>query len=151
MASETKPTEYVNNKALLAEVIISKQNGKMSNQLAQMIMLLAQRISRKSKYARYTYREDMIAFATLNLVKSWNSFNPEKSDSPFSYYTSCVENSFLQFLNQERKHRDIRDAMLVESGFEPSYTYTEAQDDNPQKPAEYHPTYDLDQPPQETT
>ena len=60
----------------------------------------------------------------MNLVKSWKSFNPEKSQNPFAYFTSCIHNSFLQYLNQERKHRNIRDALLIEHGLDPSYTYT---------------------------
>ncbi len=126
MATEKTPTEYVNNKALLEEVKRSREQGRMTNGLASMLMLLCERYARKGRYASYTYNEDMQAFALANLVKSWKSFDPEKSNNPFAYFTSCVTNSFLQYLNIERRHRDLRDALLVEHGLDPSYTFTEA-------------------------
>ena len=125
MTTDKKPTEYVNNKMLLEEFHVSAEAGKMSEKLAKMLMLICERYARKGIYANYTYNEDMQAFAMMNLVKSWKSFNPEKSNNPFAYFTSCVTNSFLQYLNQERKHRNIRDALLIENGMDPSFTYSE--------------------------
>ena len=127
MELEKKPvTEYVNNKGLLEEFKISKARGEMTPALAKMLMLICERYARKGSYVSYTYNEDMQAFALMNLVKSWKSFNPEKSNNPFAYFTSCITNSFLQYLNQERRHRNIRDALLVENGLDPSYTFTES-------------------------
>jgi RNA polymerase sigma factor (sigma-70 family) len=119
-----KPGVYVTNKALLAEFAKSKERGEMTNELAKMVMLICERYARRGSYASYTYNEDLQSFALMNLVKSWKSFNPEKSQNPFAYFTSCIHNSFLQYLNQERKHRNIRDALLVENGLDPSYTYS---------------------------
>lgn len=124
-ADKKLPIEYVNNKSLLEEFKICKEAGVMSNKLAKMLMMICERYGKKGSYANYTYNEDMQAFAMMNLVKSWKSFNPEKSNNPFAYFTSCVTNSFLQYLNQERRHRNIRDALLVENGMDPSYTFTE--------------------------
>lgn len=117
---------YVNNKALLAEFKLSREKGEMSKELARMVMLICERYARRGSYASYTYNDDLQSFALMNLVKSWKSFNPEKSQNPFAYFTSCIHNSFLQYLNQERKHRNIRDALLVENGLDPSYTYSGA-------------------------
>jgi DNA-directed RNA polymerase specialized sigma subunit len=124
-ATEKKPTEYVNNKLLLEEFLKSREKGEMTRKLAEMLMLICERYARKGKYSSYTYNEDMQAFAIMNLVKSWKSFNPDKSSNPFAYFTSCITNSYLQYLNHERKHRNIRDALLVENGLDPSYTFTE--------------------------
>jgi len=120
-------TEYVNNKGLLEEFHRSKEKGDMTPAFARMLTLICKRYAGKVNFASYTYNEDMQAFAMLNLVKSWKSFNAEKSNNPFAYYTSCITNSFLQYLNQERRHRNIRDALLVEHGLDPSYTFTENQ------------------------
>lgn len=117
---------YVTNKALLAEVKRSHEKGDMTRELAEMIMLITERYARRGSYASYTYNEDMQSFAVMNLVKSWKSFKPEMSQNPFAYFTSCIHNSFLQYLNQERKHRNIRDALLIENGLDPSYTFTGA-------------------------
>jgi hypothetical protein len=123
-AAPTAGGVYVTNKALLAEFKISREKGEMTKELAKMVMLICERYARRGSYASYTYNEDLQSFALMNLVKSWKSFNPEKSQNPFAYFTSCIHNSFLQYLNQERKHRNIRDALLIENGLDPSYTYS---------------------------
>lgn len=83
-------------------------------------------VCRRNKYIYVTgntYNDDMQGYAMMMLVKSWASFKPEKSDNPFAFYTQCIKNSFKQFLNQEKRHRTIRDALLVDSGMNPSYAY----------------------------
>lgn len=119
--------EYVNNKGLLEEFHRSKEAGQMTPEFAKMLTLICKRYASKANFVSYTYNEDMQSFAMLNLVKSWKSFNAERSNNPFSYYTSCITNSFLQYLNQERRHRNIRDMLLVENGLDPSYTFAENQ------------------------
>lgn len=125
MATEIKKrkTNYLNNKDLLAQVVLSKQQGRMTDRLAHMLQTLAARYGKKGNFANYTYNEDMQAYAMLMLVKTWNSFDPEKSSNPFAFFTQCIKNSFIQYLNQERRQRDVRDELLVENGLSPSHTY----------------------------
>ena len=115
---------YIDRKELLAEVIASKEAGRMSDRLAAMLSLLTEKYAKKANFARYTYNEDMRGYARMMLVKSWQAFKPEKSDNPFAFYTQCIKNSFKQFLNQEKKQRNIRDELLVDKGLNPSYTYS---------------------------
>jgi len=127
-AAQKKPTpkrktKYLNNKDLLAQVIISKEEGKMSNELAKMLTLLTARYGKKGNFANYTYNEDMQAYAMMMLVRTWNSFDPAKSNNPFAFFTQCIKNSFIQYLNQEKRQRVIRDEILVDKGLTPSYNY----------------------------
>jgi len=83
-------------------------------------------VCRRNKYIYVTgntYNEDMQAYAMMMLVKTWNNFNPEKSNNPFAFFTQCIKNSFLQFLKVEKNQRNIRDKMLVNQGMNPSHTY----------------------------
>lgn len=121
-----KKKNYLNNKDLLAETIQSLEQERMSPKLANMLMLLVRRVASKGNFANYTYNDDMQAYALMMLVRTWKGFNPEKSSNPFAFYTQCVKNSFIQYLNQERRQRDIRDALLVDNEMDPSYTYQEA-------------------------
>lgn len=116
---------YLNNKDLLAEVLLSKENDppKMTNKLAHMLQMLCKRYGSRGQFAGYTYNEDMQAYAMMMLVRTWNSFNPEKSNNPFAFFTQCVKNSFIQYLNSEKRHRTIRDELMVNEGLNPSYTY----------------------------
>lgn len=83
-------------------------------------------VCRRGKYIYVTgntYNEDMQAYAMMMLVNTWNSFNPEKSNNPFAFFTQCIKNSFVQYLNKEKRQRDIRDASLVNNGLTPSFSY----------------------------
>lgn len=70
-----------------------------------------------------SYNEDMQAYAMLMLVKTWKSFDIEKSNNAFAFFTQCIKNSFIQYLNQERRQRDIRDKKLLDNGLSPSHTF----------------------------
>jgi len=70
-----------------------------------------------------TYNDDMQAYAMLMLVRTWNSFDPKKSQNPFAFFTQCIKNSFIQYLNQEKRHRNIRDELLLDQGLNASFGF----------------------------
>lgn len=114
---------YLSNSKLLPEVVKSKEQGSITPALAEMLMMLASRYASRPIFALYTYREDMVAEALADLCKNALKFNTERSNNPFAYYTSCIHNSFLGFLNVEKKHRKIRDQLLIEVGENPSFAF----------------------------
>ena len=117
------PKNYLNNKDLLAEVIKSKKQGKMTDKMAIMLQLLCARFGKKGSYCNYSFNDDMQAYAMYMLVKTWDSFDPKKSKNPFAFFTECIYHSFVQYLNLEKKQRDIRDSVLVNNGLMPSNTF----------------------------
>ena len=121
-----KKANYINNKDLLAETILSLEKGEMTDKLARMLMMLVARYAKKRIFTNYTYNDDMQAYALMMLVRTWKSFDPNKSSNAFAFFTQCVKNSFIQYLNQERRQRDIRDEILVQNDMDPSYTYANA-------------------------
>jgi len=123
VVKKKRKVNYLNNKDLLKQVILSKEQEKMTERLAHMLQTLCMRYAKRGQFAGYTFNEDMQAFAMMMIVRTWNAFNPEKSQNPFAFYTQCIKNSFRQFLNQEKRQRDIRDELLVSSGLSPSHTY----------------------------
>jgi DNA-directed RNA polymerase specialized sigma subunit len=133
-AAKKKPTKrktkYLNNKDLLKQVLLSKEQGQMTNELAKMLTLLTARYGKKGNFANYTYNEDMQAYAMMMLVRTWNSFNPEKSNNPFAFFTQCIKNSFIQYLNQEKRQRVVRDELLVNEGLTPSFNYQMEHENN---------------------
>lgn len=116
-------TIYLTNKEMLAELKRCKKKGQMSDMLARMLQLLCSRYAKKGNFINYSYNEDMQGYAMMMLVRTWNSFDPDKSSNPFAFFTQCIKNSFIQYLNQERKQRDVRDLMLIDQGLNPSYGY----------------------------
>lgn len=137
-------TVYLNNRELLAEIKIAKEKGQLTDKLAMMLSLLCARYARKGNFVGYSYNDDMQSYAMLMLVKTWNSFNPDKGSNPFAFFTQCIKNSFRQYLNHEKKHRDIRDAELINQGLNPSFGYDSGIKDVNMFDDEqdYHSTYD---------
>jgi len=115
---------YVTNAQLLEAIAADKANNKtLSPRLAKYLYMIAERYSYSSSFGGYSFREDMVSFAVVNLCANWHKFDPEKSDNPFAFYTTAAYRSFLQYLADEKKQRDIRDQMLVEAGANPSFSY----------------------------
>jgi hypothetical protein len=116
---------YLNNADLLKELKKSREQNKMTDELAKMFMVLAQKYAGKGRFINYTYNDDLQGFALLTGVKVWRSFDPEKGSNPFAYFTQVFKAAFLQYDNSERRQRDIRDAKLVSLGANPSYSYSD--------------------------
>lgn len=124
-AKKKKKKNYINNPDMLRELIKSKEQDKMTDTFARMIMLLIKRYSSQGSYSDYTYKEDMESYAMYIVCRVWNRFDETKYDNPFAYFTQTIKRAFWQFLAQEEKHRDIRDVMLVKEGELPSHTFDE--------------------------
>lgn len=133
----------VDNEGILYEVVRSHwkgdledgdfclTHGKITNELGKMFIKLAEEISHKSNYRNYTYLDEMMGDARIQLVKNallfkesilYKKDKPAVQLNPFSYYTSFVNNSFRSVLNSEKNVRNIRDDLLEIHGFTPSHT-----------------------------
>ena len=123
----TTKGHYVTNAQLLPAVLEAKQLGRVTDKLAKMLLLIAERYSRKSWFSGYSYREDMVALAMANLCQNALKFDPAKSSNPFAYYTTAIHNSFQQYKHEEKKHRNIRDSLLVDAGANPSFNFLEKE------------------------
>lgn len=119
------PKYYLTNADLLPAVLEAKERGRITDKLARMLMLLTDRYSRKANFNGYSFREDMVSAALINLVQNALKFNPEKSSNPFAFYTTAIKNSFLQYMLDEKKQRFIRDTLLVEAGQDASHSFME--------------------------
>lgn len=125
-----KPKNYLNNKDMLEELRKSKKNNQMTNELTKMVMLLTRRYAEHPWFVNYTYNDDMQSFALLTVVKFWDRFNLEKGSNAFAYFTQIIKRAFQQYKLQEKKHRTIRDLLLVERGESPSFTFQSEYDDD---------------------
>jgi DNA-directed RNA polymerase specialized sigma24 family protein len=126
MPKKRIPKYYLTNADLLPAVLEAKKHGKITDKLARMLMLLTDRYSRKANFNGYSFREDMVSAALINLVQNALKFNPEKSSNPFAFYTTAIKNSFLQYMLDEKKQRFIRDTLLVEAGQDASHSFMDS-------------------------
>lgn len=112
---------YASNEELLKEFKKSKEEGKLTPRMAELLRLIAERYAMKPSFAQYTYREDMVSHAVVNLMDKWHMFNPEKSSNPFAYFTTSVYRSFLHFLAMESTYASVKDDMRQEYGLPVSF------------------------------
>lgn len=120
---------YVRNADLLPAVIEAKEQGAVTDKLMGMIRMIAERYSRKGSFGGYSFREDMVSSAIENLCKNALKFNHEKYNNPFAFYTTAIHHSFLQYMADEKKHRNIRDKLLLDAGQNPSFNYLDKEKD----------------------
>lgn len=100
----------------------SKEQGKISNELARMFMKLCERYGTRSNWRGYTYNDEMRSQALLQLSQVGLQFDESKSANPFAYYTATITNSFTRVLNIEKKNQGIRDDILEMNNMNPSNT-----------------------------
>ena len=105
-------------------------HGKTTDELAKMYMKICDRYGTRSNWRGYTYNDEMRASALIQLIQVGLKFNELKSDNPFAYYTAIVTNSFTRVLLNEKKMQNIRDDILEENGFVPSWTRQQATADS---------------------
>lgn len=87
---------YVDPEEFRKEILLSKEKDELTKRAIEMFQLMAQETSKKLKYRDEEDRKDCIAFALMDVVKYWRSFNPEKSKYPFAYYTQMIKNGFAK-------------------------------------------------------
>jgi hypothetical protein len=115
----------------LEDGVFSMTHGRQTNELGKMFIKLAEEISHKPNYRNYTYLDEMMGDARIQLVKNallftesilYKKVKPAVQLNPFAYYTSFVNNAFRSVLNSEKNVRNIRDDLLELHGFNPSHT-----------------------------
>lgn len=120
-----KAKKYVTNADLMPALMEAKELGELTPKLAKMLHLIAERYSFHPWFKNYSFREDMVSEATVNLCKNWYKFDETKGSNPFSYWTTACYRSFLSYLDHERGQRDIKDELLVQAGANPSWSYNQ--------------------------
>jgi len=100
----------------------NKDHGQITKKLAKMYLMLCEKYSLRFNWRGYTYVDEMVGSAILQLTYVGLRFNEAKSANPFAYYTAAVNNSFCRVLNSEKKNQNIRDDILEINGLNPSWS-----------------------------
>lgn len=96
--------------------------GNLTPTLARMMMKLVERYGMRGNWRGYTYNDEMQSAALLQLTEVGLKFNEARSDNPFAYYTTTINNSFTRVFNLEKRNQNIRDDVLQSSGYMPSFS-----------------------------
>jgi hypothetical protein len=130
MMIKEKP-HYVNNanfSSAVVEYVQSLNEAKDKNQtlpkvpnyIAECFMKIAEGLSHKSNFIRYTYREEMVMDAVENCLKAIENYNIEAATrtgkpNAFAYFTQITWYAFLRRIAKEKKQQDIKVKYMMQS------------------------------------
>jgi hypothetical protein len=113
-----KSKHYVDNEAfyqalverrkLIASLPEGEPKPQPSNFIGKCIMDIAKNLSTKYQFNNYPYREEMIGDAIEHCVRYLDSFDPEKSNNPFSYFTQTCYYQFIGRIATEKNDLYMR-------------------------------------------
>jgi hypothetical protein len=134
MKIKKQKPHYVNNKEFSQSVhqyvkIVNdceeseSEIPKVPNDIALAFMNIAEGLSHRPNFIRYTYRDEMVMDAVENCLKAIKNYNLEaatRSGKPnaFSYFTQISWYAFLRRIEKEKKQEDIRKKFIAECGVE---------------------------------
>lgn len=131
MKPKDKP-HYVNNKDFSQAVVDYclevkgwQEEGAVGrpmvpNYIAQCFLRIAEGLSHKANFVRYTYREEMVMDAVENCLKAIENYDVEaatRSGNPnaFAYFTQISWYAFLRRIQKEKKQQDIKMKFISEA------------------------------------
>ena len=123
---------YVNNKDFTNAVIEycvevracrerDEPDPMVPNYLAESLLKINERLSHKSNFVRYTYREEMVMDGVENCLKALSNFDPTAATrggnpNAFGYFTQISWFAFLRRIQKEKKQQDLKLRYIAESG-----------------------------------
>jgi DNA-directed RNA polymerase specialized sigma subunit len=82
---------YVDPKAFYQQILISKQEDELTREAIKMISLIIQRYTVKFNYKNEMDREDCEAYAIMQILRNWRSYDPKKNTNAFAYFTQAAK------------------------------------------------------------
>lgn len=140
MKPKQKP-HYVNNKQFSLAVVdyvklvreAEEKDEKLPivpDYIAECFLKIAEGLSHKSNFIRYTYREEMVMDAVENCLKAVTNYNIEtatRTGNPnaFAYFTQICYYAFLRRLAKEKRQQDIKFRFIEKAGIDDFIQYDE--------------------------
>lgn len=132
---------YVNNKEFSQAVVdyVNAVRAAEKNQLVvpripeyigRCFLKIAEGLSHKPNFIRYTYREEMVMDAVENCIKAIMNYNVEaatRTGAPnaFAYFTQICYFAFIRRITKEKKQQDIKFRYIEHAGIEDFLTNPE--------------------------
>ena len=113
--------DYVNS-VLLAESE-NREPPKVTNYIAECFLKIAEGLSHKSNFIRYTYREEMVMDAVENCLRAIHNYDIEAATrtglpNAFAYFTQICYYAFLRRIAKEKKQQDVKFKYIETAGIE---------------------------------
>ena len=129
-----KSIHYVNNSDFSSAVVeyVERVDNAKKNEttvptvpdyIAQCFLRIAEGLSHKANFIRYTYREEMVMDAVENCLKAIGNYNLEAATrtgkpNAFAYFTQITWYAFLRRITKEKKQQEIKLKYLTKSGID---------------------------------
>jgi hypothetical protein len=99
----------IDNRDLCAEIIVSKEMGKLTRPAKKMLIKLGERaIEKMSYYSNHEDKKDCIQTGLMIMFSNWHNFNPEKSTNAFAYFTEVFKRGITQGLHELYRKRGLK-------------------------------------------
>ncbi len=137
MTTKVKPKEkphYVNNREFSEAVYDyavnvgkarkkKQQEPKVTDYIARCFIKIAEGLSHRPNFVRYTYREEMVMDAVENCLRAIGNYNIETATrtgkpNAFSYFTQICYYAFIRRITKEKKQQDIKFKFIEKMGIE---------------------------------
>jgi len=125
---------YVNNAEFsqaVVDYVTKVQEAKKKSQdlpivpnyIAKCFLRIAEGLSHKANFIRYTYREEMVMDAVENCLKAIENYNIEAATrtgkpNAFAYFTQITWYAFLRRIAKEKRQQEIKMKYLTSSNIE---------------------------------
>jgi len=132
--AKRKSIHYVNNSDFSTAVVeyvekvdearkTDKKIPTVPDYIAQCFLRIAEGLSHKANFIRYTYREEMVMDAVENCLKAIGNYNLEAATrtgkpNAFAYFTQITWYAFLRRITKEKKQQEIKMKYLTKSGID---------------------------------
>ena len=132
-AAKKKP-HYVNNRDFSEAVMdyataaqkARKENSqipKVTDYIATCFIKIAEGLSHRPNFVRYTYREEIVMDGVENCLRAINNYNIETATrtgkpNAFSYFTQICYFAFIRRIAKEKKQQDIKFKFIEKMGIE---------------------------------
>lgn len=131
---KSKKAHYVNNKEFSQAVYDyaslvkeakenDQQNPIVTDYIASCFLKIAEGLSHRPNFVRYTYREEMVMDAVENCLKAISNYNIEAATrtgkpNAFSYFTQICYFAFIRRITKEKKQQDIKFRFIEKMGID---------------------------------
>lgn len=105
--------------------------------IAESLYKICTRLAYSPNFFNYSYREDMIGDAIVNVIKSVKNFNIEKGDNPFSFFTTIAKHAFIRRIKEEKSEAAIKGDLLRDLPMEDLFDVSDTSDESLQMQNQY--------------
>lgn len=134
IAAKRAGVHYVNNKEFSQAVVdyvnlvkhaktTNTEIPRITEYIGRCFLRIAEGLSHKPNFVRYTYREEMVMDGVENCIKAIMNYNVEaatRTGSPnaFAYFTQINYYAFIRRIMKEKKQQDIKFRYIEHAGIE---------------------------------